>query len=333
MVSATLQVACQPSGSALRVSAAEDVLGMSSRLVFSTAHAVDTGPRAVTLRNAGSSQIRVTGLQLSGTNANQFRLAAGQATSFTLDPGQTRQVGARFTPTTNGNKYAVLTVVNSSSTPRYDIRLRGVSARGTLGSTEPQLAQLMQLFGYSTNVGFTQNNQATTRAARGDEVLSPYFVRADTSLPVRLFPIARYTGSTTSRPESGHTPKGSAQRFPLYRFPADQFVDEDPGDGRDDSIYTQNQKTFPQTESVPRTFSPSAPFGLYSGFGNYSDDRFNRDDAGTIFHNVRVYPAKDEGGARIRNVWIIAVDVNVDPPDKNFDYQDQVMLLMNARPE
>jgi hypothetical protein len=46
-----------------------------------------------------------------------------------------------------------------------------------------------------------------------------------------------------------------------------------------------------------------------------------------------VYPAKGEGGVRIPNMWLIAVDVNVDPPDKNFDYQDQVMVLINARPE
>jgi hypothetical protein len=30
-------------------------------------------------------------------------------------------------------------------------------------------------------------------------------------------------------------------------------------------------------------------------------------------------------------MWIVAVDVNTDP-DKNFDYQDQVMLLKNAQP-
>ena len=64
-------------------------------------------------------------------------------------------VRARFTPTSNGLKFATLTVVNNSATPRYEIRLRGVSAIGTVGHTEPQLAQLMRLFGYQTNVGFT----------------------------------------------------------------------------------------------------------------------------------------------------------------------------------
>ena len=34
----------------------------------------------------------------------------------------------------------------------------------------------------------------------------------------------------------------------------------------------------------------------------------------------------------IPNTWIVAVDVNTDPPDKNYDYQDQVMLLKNASP-
>ena len=73
----------------------------------------------------------------------------------------------RFTPTSAGNKFATLTIANNSTTPNYVVCLRGVSARGTQGNTEPQLAQLMQLFGYSTNVGFTGVNQATTRAPVG----------------------------------------------------------------------------------------------------------------------------------------------------------------------
>ena len=34
----------------------------------------------------------------------------------------------------------------------------------------------------------------------------------------------------------------------------------------------------------------------------------------------------------IPNTWLIGVDINI-TDDKNFDYQDQVMLLTNATPE
>jgi hypothetical protein len=325
------QVACEPAPG-LRVTAPEDVLGLSSRLVFSTARGAATAPRAVTLTNTRSTAIRVTNLTLGGQSPNQFRLAAGQPTSFRIDPNRSAQVNVRFQPTSNGNKFATLTIVNDSSTPRYEVRLRGVNARGTLGSTEPQLAQLMQLYGYQTSIGFSGGFQATTRTTFGDEVVSPYFERANSSKPVRLTPIARYTGASYGNGHSGRTPYNSASKTTMYRFPPDEFVDETPGDGTDSSIYVSNQKTFPSIASGTFTFNPTARFGIYGNHAVYTDDRFNRGSDGTIYRNIRVYPAENENGTRIPNTWILAVDVNTDGHDKNYDYQDQVMLLTNARP-
>jgi hypothetical protein len=327
---AATQVACDPASS-LRVTMPEDVLGLTSRLVFSTAHGKDTTPRTATLANAGSTPIRVTGLAISGQHAGQFRLAAGQPTSFTIGAGKSAAVRVRFTPSANGLRFATLTIRNDSATPNYEVRLRGISANGTIGNTEPQLATLVKLFGYQTAVGFTGGYQATERRAYGDEVLSPYFLRANTSQPVRLTPIARYTGASYGNGHSGRTPNGSATKTTMYRFPPDEFVDENDGDGVDSSVYAENQKTLPSANGT-FTFSPSAAFGIYGNHSVYTDDRFNRGTNGVIYHNIRVYPAEGETGARIPNTWILAVDVNTDGADKNYDYQDQVMLLTNARP-
>ena len=92
----------------------------------------------------------------------------------------------------------------------------------------------------------------------------------------------------------------------MYRFPPDEFVDEDDGDGVDSSVYTENQKTFPAPTRRRSRSTRSAPFGLYGNHSVYTDDRFNRGSDGTIFRNIRVYPAKGEGGARIANTWILA---------------------------
>ena len=324
------QVACQPA-SALRVTTQEDILGLTSRLVFSTANGIDTGARTATLTNTGSSTIRVTGLTIAGDQANQFRLSAGQPTSFSIGPNKSATVRARFTPTSNGLKFATLTVVNNSACPRYEIRLRGVSAFGTVGHTEPQLAQLIRLFGYQTNIGFSGGFQATDRDTYGDEVVNPYFVRADASRPVRLTPIARYTGASYGNGHSGRTANNSRTKQLMYRFPPDEFVDENDGDGVDSSVYTENQKTFPAGNGA-FTFSQSAPFGIYGNHSVYTDDRFNQDSTGKIYRNIRVYPAKGEGGARIANAWLLAVDVNTNGADKNYDYQDQLILLTNAKP-
>jgi hypothetical protein len=330
LVAAT-QAGCTPTPT-MAVTAYEDLLGLSTRLVFSTNQNLATDARSVTLTNTGTTAIDVTGLTLGGQTPSQFALADGQATSFSIDPDATAVVGVKFVPTSNGAKFATLTIENSSTTPQYSVALRGMSARGTQGNTEPQLATLMQVFGYSTSVGFTNTNQATTRAPAGDEVVAPYFVRVDPNQPVTLTPIARYVLANYSRVDTGRTTKNSSARTTLYRFPEDTFVDDTPGDGTDSSIYTENQKTFPQIYAGTFSFNPTAAFGFYGNFGNYTDDRFNVDENGLTYRNIRVYPAEGPGGAPIPNTWLLAVDVNTSA-DKNYDYQDQLMLLKNAKPE
>jgi hypothetical protein len=331
LVAAT-QAACAPT-STLVVSTPEDVLGLTTRIVFSTHDNAVTAPRSVTLTNTGSEPIDVTGLTFAGQNPTQFALAGGQPTSFTIEPdGGTATVSAVFAPTSTGNKFATLTIENSSSTPQVQIALRGVSARGTLGNTEPKLSQIMQLFGYSTDVGFSSNNTATTRVPLGDEVVAPYFVRVDSSQPVSLIPIARYTGVNTSVTDNGRTPENSSAKTSLFKFPGDEFADDTPGDGIDESIYTENQKVWPQILSGTTTFNPTAAFGIYEAGTNYSDDRWNVDENGLTYRNIRVYPAKGPGGVAIPNTWILGLDVKPGSPEKNYDYQDQVLLLKNAKP-
>ena len=194
------------------------------------------------------------------------------------------------------------------------VSLRGVSARGTQGNTEPQLSALVDLFGFSTDIGFTGVNQATSRAPKGDEISAPYFVRADASKPVQMIPIARYVQANLGPIDNGRTTKFSGGRQTLYRFPPDEQLDDVPDDSVDNAIYTENQKTFPKIYSGTTSFNPTAAFGLYGNFNNYTDDAFNRQiDSETLepttppvyYHNVRVYPAKGSGGAVIPNAYIL----------------------------
>jgi hypothetical protein len=221
---------------------------------------------------------------------------------------------------------------NDPLVPSYSVALRGVNANGTAGDTEPTMTDLMNTFGYTTVTGITDVFQATTRAPVGDEVIAPNFLRVDSTKPVSMIPIARYVAATTFTSNTRRTNKNSSAFTEMYKFPADQ-VDNDPDDGVDTTVFVQNQKVFPQiTAGGTTTFSPTAAFGLAANYTNYSDDQFNVAQDGTRFHNVRVWPAKGPGGVQIPNAWIVGVDVNV-TSDKNFDYQDQVILLTNAKPE
>jgi hypothetical protein len=331
---ATFSISAPPGAPSIKVSDPEDVLGLTSRLLFSTAMKADTPAKSFTITNTGGSDLVVSGLTIGGTSPGQFALDPSQATSFTVPAGQAATVSALFKPSSLGVKMATLTIAsNDPLSPSYVVALRGVNAGGTAGDTEPTMTDLMNTFGYSTNTGITDIDQATTRAPVGDEVIAPYFKRADSTKPVSLVPIARYVAATEFTSDTGYAPtKYSGARTTLYKFDPDT-LDDNPDDGVDTTVFGQNQKVMPTIAAGgTTTFTPTGAFGVTGNYANYSDDQFNRADDGTVFHNVRIWPAKGPGGAQLPNTWIVGVDVNF-TSDKNFDYQDQVMLLTNATPE
>ena len=62
-------------------------------------------------------------------------------------------------------------------------------------------------------------------------------------------------------------------------------------------------------------------------FNEYSDDGLNANKT----HNFRFFPAKDPNGNVIADTWLVGHDKAL--TGKNYDYQDEVFLLVNARPE
>jgi hypothetical protein len=328
-----------PAGAAatpvLKVTSTEDLLGLSSRLVFSSVKAAVTPARTFTVANNGTAALKVTALTIAGTNPSQFKLRAGQATAFTVNPGRTTTVGVVFKPASVGVKQATLTVKNNDpARPNHAVALRGVNAAGPTGRNEASLASIVSAFGYTTKVGFANVQQAKTRLPVGDEVVAPYFRRADATKPVRLVPLARYVFAVNPSPHNGYqAAKGSSATTNLFTFPGDT-LDPAPGDGTDSTVYVENEKTFPAiSPGGTTTFEPAGPFGVSGEGMTYTDDQFNRAADGlTTYRSVRAYPAKGASGAQILNTWILAVDTK-NTPDKNFDYQDIVLLLSNATPD
>ena len=316
----------------LKVTSTEDVLGLSSRLVFSTIKAAATPARTFTVANQGSAALKVTGLTIGGANPGQFKLRSGQATTFTVNPGKTTTVGVVFKPTATGVKSATLTVRNNDpARPNYPVALRGVNAVDSKGKNEASLASIVSTLGYTTKVGFSTVQQAKTRLPVGDEVIAPYFRRVDPSKPVRLVPVARYVFAANPSPPTGYQPvQGSASAVDLFTFPGD--VLDTPG-GTDTTVYVENEKTLPTIAAGGTTsFEPTAPFAISAEGAASSDDQFNRaPDGVTTYRSIRTYPAKGAGGAQLANSWILGVDTK-NTADKNFDYQDIVLLLTNATP-
>lgn len=348
--------------SSLAVSAPLDgLLGLpTSRLVFSTVKQAPTPAQNVTLTNNGGSPLTVSNIAIGGTDAGSFSLASGQPTSITIAPGTSATVAVLFTPGPNSfcatdpsqvsamQRFASLTYTSdATNAPSGSVDLAGLNPCGNEGTNEPVLDQITAALGY-TDV--TSNGSGAARRALGplrplpnsDQVQVPYFVRADTSKPVNLTPVAHYSGRTTySFGQTGWFAKGAAVTTPcsatcsqLFSFPADSAA---PGP------YNQNQKLLPNTTGGT-AFTPTGAFGIYNGNGydvNFTDDGLN------VLHSTtnadvtpphygkgfRVFPAYGPNHVQIPNTWILATDVTRIPAYKNNDYQDVVFLLTNAAPE
>jgi large repetitive protein len=93
-----------------------------------------SAPRIIYLTHtgiAGSPNITVSGVTLSGSNGNQF--AVNFTTPATLTPGQTVQISLTFTPTSDGAKTASLTIAHNGANTSPVV----VSLSGTGGSAPP----------------------------------------------------------------------------------------------------------------------------------------------------------------------------------------------------
>ncbi|HUR18796.1 MAG TPA: Ig-like domain-containing protein [Acidimicrobiales bacterium] len=314
------------SASAMRVESPDDWLLLPSRLVFSTVNEEVRPGKTLTIRNSGTSTLSVTSVGISGPQASKFRLASGQPTSFNVAPGGTAPVSVEFRPSTTGvENYATLTIQgNDPGLPTATTALAGLDSNDYEGGNEPTLPQMGRSLGYSTNFGPESNFLGNNRLPVGDEIISPYWRRVDTSKPVGLTPLARYSSRETyTTGDAGWHAKGSpGTKTTMFNFSGGT----DPSGG-------QNQRLFPQINAGGvTTFNPSSVFGIWGGYqaADFSDDGLN---GSPKFHQVRFYPAKSPAGTPIPNTWIAAFDVSQLVDFKNYDYQDYIFLLTNAAPE
>lgn len=305
------------------VESPDDILGLPSRLVFSTVNEEVRPAKLLTLRNTTSSTLKVSGIGISGPQAAKFRLSTGQSTAFSIAPGSSADVSVEFRPPAEAEveNYASLTIAFGTA-GTVTVALAGLDALDYEGGKEPRLAHIARVLGYSTNIGFTKNKSATTRVPVGDEIISPYWQRVDSSKPVHLYPLANYSGrKTTSTGRSGWYAEGSTTKHVLYAFPGGS----DPSGG-------ENQRLLPKINDGGTTaFSPIGTFGIFAN-GDWSDDGRN---GSAKVHNFRFYPAKGPNGVQIPNAWFVGSDIGSDTTSttKNYDYQDEVYLLTNSAPK
>lgn len=145
------------------------------------------------IRNTGSSTLNISSMVLSGP----YTFVSGGDTS-SIAAGATATVKIKFTGVGSSGIVAIipgtLTInSNDADEPQKTIALSGVwqkyseqDPNGKYG--EPTLQQVVQAFGYSTQVLFPGQSMDTKgKPVRvGEEILSPYWNRADANIPVTV---------------------------------------------------------------------------------------------------------------------------------------------------
>jgi len=270
----------------------------------------------VRIRNTGTSNLTINSLLLTG----KFELVNPPAPGTVVAPGGFVDVTVRFTAN-NGTTHSGSLVINSNDPdePQKPIQLYGFWQVESEGANEPTLPLLGQLLGYGTVFVYDGQvlNTGGLNSAIGDEVLSEYWKRADPHQPVSVRQLAAFhtQGEQTTL---NWVRKGS-------NSPTTLFTHEKP-DG---------QRMFPRADD---TGEPS--FGSFSPgsntFGFVIDDAWSdhtknpqEQPGGNFGHSIRFYPARDRNGEFLANTWLMVMDYF----GVNYDYNDNVYLITNMRPE
>ena len=350
---------------------------VQNRMVFSTVNQQVRSSKTLTIRNTGAQPLRITRVTIGNSQENiavrsadnqraaDFRLVNRPALPMTLAPNASLNLSVQFAPQrtsnisgsptylVNGENYASLTITSTDSfQPTRTVNLAGLNTVFYEGQKEPSVTEIARTLGLRVNIGTERKELGGTKTLLGSEVYSPYWLRADTTKPVLLWPLAVYSGrgNNPHNPVRFEAKPGSGGNSGLiYQYAGRNNDDSPTGNevlGSNNETGGENQKLFPKillsnfANSVPTTntvaFNPTAPFALnrpdFNG-PSWTDDSKNTPEK---LHNWRLFPVRDGSGNLIANTWYAIEDignVNSLQAGKNFDYNDNVYLLVNARPE
>ena len=276
------------------------------------------------VRNTGTADL-VFGATPVATTGN-FAVVNPPAAGARIAPGASLDLQVRFTATsrTAGDvQNGTLTLnTNDADEAATVVQLSGFWQSRNEGGQEPSLQELLNTFGYATQVvkpGETLN-QGGRIVRVGDEVLSPYWLRADGSAPVTVRQISAFHTQGNVAALYWHN-KGSTTVTNLFTH-----------DGEwGQSFLPPKNGTSGATPSYA-LFNPSGPFGWRVDGKEWSDPTKNPvpvDQPQDEGHHLRFWVVRDRSGAIVPNAYILTMDY----AGINYDYNDNTYLITNVRPE
>lgn len=94
---------------------------------------VTSNATGVTVTNNGASNLNISGVAISGANANDFGVTSNSCTGITLMPGLTCTVDATFTPSTTGDETAMLVFTDNVPGGPQSVGLSGTGTDFSIG--------------------------------------------------------------------------------------------------------------------------------------------------------------------------------------------------------
>ena len=302
-----------------------DGLPFGNRLVFNRIQEPNTtipnqvhDTSTVRVINSGSGTLSVSGIDLSP----QWQLVSGP-TSFNLAPGATQDITVRFIATSaggtanNGVIFGHLAFnTNDPDETSANVELAGFWQRFSENNLEPSLVQVMQMLGYATQIvgpGQILSNGGKVERV-GEEVLSPYWVRADSSTPITVRQLGAWHTQGDPSALRWHL-QGSSTRNTLFI-----------SDGPEAQSFLPNQQN---NTPAFATFSPSGTFAFrVDGESSIPTENVQEQPGGGYGHHIRFWVARDRNGNVIPNTYIMGMDYQ----GINYDYNDNTYLITNIRP-
>ncbi|HEV7300165.1 MAG TPA: malectin domain-containing carbohydrate-binding protein, partial [Tepidisphaeraceae bacterium] len=279
----------------------------------------DTG--TLRIRNTGNQPLTVSNVTVPTgwvvLNAPSGPIAPGtfydMQVKFVLDGGTTTLVRSG-TLTFN---------TNDSDEPTVSVALGGRYQVQSEHNKEPDLQGVFNLFGFKT-LAVTpgvdiQKSGGKSAPISVDEVMSAYWQQADSQKPIQVRQLAAFhtqgKNATIRR-----FPKGSPNSLTSIVTHDDHMAQ---------SILPARSGTN-RTQDAFASFNATGVFG-FNLAGELSDDTLNPQgpEGSGHGHHVRFYVAKDANGNVIPDTYLVGMDyLRI-----NFDYQDNIYLITNIKPE
>jgi len=291
--------------------------------VYNTNH--DT--TIIRIRNLGLSNLTVSGISLS--DSASWKIVSldtlpisDSSFPLTIAPRDTAFLKVAFVATDSISSIKILhdtlTIAsNDNNFPEKTILLNGLLQRQGEGENEPYAQQIINTFGFKTNTGFPHYDpdQGDPTKPKGDEIIPSFFARADTTRPVSVRQMAAYHTCCHNSDIIFWYPKGTGTYTNVLSHLAQDA-----------------QSLLPRKSSgalvAQAYFTPQTPFGFRIGYVDNTDD--SKNFQGKIA--IRVWKAIDANGNPIANSYIISDD-HSGSTTTNYDYQDNMYLISNIRPD